>query len=310
MITVALALLGYAATLAIGLPRVLAQAAWPSRAPAAGLLLWQAANLSTVLSFTTAVGLTTLPLRPLWHTVDQALHACMSLIRATYCPSNIPRPLAAFLGLLLLVMLLRICLVGFRQHRRTSRWRREHRRLLDLLAHDTHGIAVIPHPVPAVYTLPGRHPRVVMTSATTTSLTREQRAAALAHERAHITGHHDVLIRFASTLERALPGIPLFRAAREQTARLAEMIADDHAATRAGRESLIGALVSVACTPTTTHVLHMSGGDTLERVQRLLTPVDTATIAWRYGIGALAALLIAFPALAVVLPVVITATRS
>jgi Zn-dependent protease with chaperone function len=306
MTTVVLGLLGYTLLLAAAVPRLLAGASWPARAPRVALLLWHAAGLSVLMALIAATTLLSLPARALWRGVDEVARACMGMVRATYCPTSLPGVVAPIaLGLLGMVAL-RIVLVGAKQRRRTHRWRREHRRGLSLLPTDANGVTVVPHSVPTVYTLPGRKPRVVMTSATATRLTPAQRAAAEAHERAHIDGRHHVALGLARLLEQALPGVPLFHVIRAQTSRLLEMAADDRAAACHGPHALLSAIAAVATSPVPGEALGVSGADPVERVQRLLTPARPASVTWRATATAGAALLLCLPVLAVVLPVVAT----
>lgn len=86
--------------------------------------------------------------------------------------------------------------------------------------------AVIDHAVPAAYCLPGRGRRIVLTSAALTALSDDELNAVLAHERAHLSGRHHLVVAFADGLSRAFPNVPLFRRAQEQVGRLVEMLAE------------------------------------------------------------------------------------
>lgn len=306
MIVVALALLGYAALLGAVAPRLLRRAARPRQAPRMALLLWHVTSWSAVLAVVSGTALLTLPLRPLWQGLGVLLRTCLGAVRATYCPSAPPRLVAGMALGALLILVARVVAVAMRQHRVTARWRRAHRAGLDLLDVDADGVTVVPHRSLCVYALPGRHPRVVMTTATLALLTGHQRGAALAHERAHLRGHHHLLIGVAGALERALPWVPLFRRSRVETARLVEMTADDRASARAGRRALVGALVRVAGTPTPSAALALAGDHTIERVERLLAPAQPVSRIWRYGAGLLAAVLAGLPIAALAVPVIIS----
>jgi Zn-dependent protease with chaperone function len=74
------------------------------------------------------------------------------------------------------------------------------------------------------------------------ALDEAQLRAVLAHERAHLSGRHQLLVTMASALGDAFPGVPTFRVACEQVARLAELRADVAASTAAHRLSYAGTL--------------------------------------------------------------------
>jgi hypothetical protein len=106
------------------------------------------------------------------------------------------------------------------------------------------------HPIdadaPAAYCLPcGRH-RVVITTSALSRLSPGQLRAVLAHERAHLRGHHHLMLAAAAALARAFPAIPLLARASAELAVLAEMTADDHDPRRHGAADLAAALVTLA----------------------------------------------------------------
>jgi len=70
-------------------------------------------------------------------------------------------------------------------------------------------VQVIDTDRPAVYCLPGRH-RIVLTSGALSCLDDGQLEAVLAHERAHMSERHHLLLRLAAALESAFPVIRFF----------------------------------------------------------------------------------------------------
>jgi len=92
----------------------------------------------------------------------------------------------------------------------------------------------------------GRPAAIVVTSGALAVLDEPQLAAVLAHERAHLAGHHHLLATVTRGLAAAFPGVPLFIRGRDEAARLSEMAADDMAARSAGRHALVAALLSIA----------------------------------------------------------------
>ena len=123
--------------------------------------------------------------------------------------------------------------------------------------------------------LTGRSGTVVVTTATLASLHREELAAVIAHERAHLTGRHHALLGLLAAIRRAAPGVPLFVQAEREVARLLEMCADDAASRRHDRTSLVTALVSMSSAPAPLASLGAGGPAVLQRARRLLTPSTT-----------------------------------
>ena len=99
----------------------------------------------------------------------------------------------------------------------------------------------------------------------------------LAHERAHLAGRHHLLIALTRGLAAAFPGVPLFTQGPAEVARLAEMCADDTAARRSSRPTLVTALLAMgtgAAVPAA--ALAAATCAVAARVQRLLEPAPPA----------------------------------
>nr|MDQ2813274.1 M56 family metallopeptidase [Actinomycetota bacterium] len=109
-------------------------------------------------------------------------------------------------------------------------------------------VTIIDADRPAVYCLPGRR-RIVLTTGALARLDGGQLDAVLAHERAHLSGRHHLVLRLAAALERAFPGVRFFAAAARQIAYLVEVTADDAAIRRSPRLTLAAALLAVASAP-------------------------------------------------------------
>jgi Zn-dependent protease with chaperone function len=125
---------------------------------------------------------------------------------------------------------------------------------------------------PAAYCLPhGRH-RVVISAGTLSRLSPGQVQAVLAHERAHLRGHHHLMLATAAALARAFPPVPLLARAPAELAVLAEMTADDDAARRHDPADLAAALVTLAGAGIRTTALTAGGPAAIARIQRLLAP--------------------------------------
>jgi Zn-dependent protease with chaperone function len=163
---------------------------------------------------------------------------------------------------------------------------------------------VLETPQPAVYCVPGRPATIVLTTGALAVLDRPQLLAVLAHERAHLAGRHHLLVTLGKAARVGFPGVPLFSRGADEVARLAEMRADDVAARRSGRDTLLQALVAMGTgrpLPAPSASLAATGGAVAVRVRRLLDPPSGASRAC-YGV-ALAGVLLALAAVSVLLPV-------
>jgi beta-lactamase regulating signal transducer with metallopeptidase domain len=124
-----------------------------------------------------------------------------------------------------------------------------------------------------------------------------QLAAALAHERAHLDQHHDLVIAWAAGLARAFPRVGLFARGLSESRRLVELLADDVATRSSDRLTLAEALLNLAGSRTPAAALGASGA-AAARVQRLIAPRRPLTRRSRAGtvlgvVGLFAAPLIA-----------------
>jgi Zn-dependent protease with chaperone function len=158
---------------------------------------------------------------------------------------------------------------------------------------------------PAVYCVPGRPATIVLTTGALAVLDQPQLLAVLAHEHAHLAGRHHLLVTLGKAARVGFPGVPLFARGADEIARLAEMRADDVAARRRGRDTLLQALVAMGTgrpLPAPPASLAATGGAVTVRVRRLLDPPSGASRAC-HGL-ALAGVLLALAAVSVVLPVI------
>jgi len=178
------------------------------------------------------------------------------------------------------------------------------------------GAVVLDDPRPFAYCVAGRPAAIVVTSGALAVLDEPQLAAVLAHERAHLAGHHHLLATVTRGLAAAFPGVPLFIRGRDEAARLSEMAADDTAARSAGRRTLIAALLSIAtgaaipgasvpfAAPVAQGRLAAAGYAVPARVERLLRPPGSGTAAM-FGL-----VLTLVSAVFILLPAVLAATAA
>lgn len=289
----ALALLGFAALVVLVAGRSLPGAQWTRRAPRLGVVAWQAASLAVPVSVMLAGLALALPVLHV-ATDDLAgmIGACEFLLREHYeTPGGVVVHVLGVVGAAAVSGRLAYSLFGELRAVRAERRRQQQQIRLVGRADLVPGAWVVDDPRPAVFCVPGHHAKVVLTTGALGVLTAHEQSLALAHERAHLRGRHDVALAFASALRRAMPRIRLFVLAEQETATLVEMLADDHATPTGHRRELATALVKLAEGPRPAGALAANGGAAVQRVRRLLgaaTPGLPAAQRWLVYIGAAA----------------------
>jgi hypothetical protein len=301
------------ATVAIGLVPVaaeLATARWPSRCPAAAILLWQSIGLGWGLA---AIGaLAALGADPGGSGVaDGALSMLAHAVRGIARDFQPPGLLAAVRLLCLAASATLLALLCW-----VLRDRRRHRILLSLLAHGdpkVPGALVVDHPAAAAYCVPGLRSHIVISAGTLDLLDQAELAAVLAHERAHIRARHDLVLLPFTALGRAFPRSASVQRAYTAVALLIEMLADDHALRHRPARELVTALIRVGAAgmpgaPSATLAVAGNGavmGDTgmTARVERLLTPLPGLPLPAQALVCAAATVIVVIPAALLVLPI-------
>jgi Zn-dependent protease with chaperone function len=306
-VTVALALLAYAACVGTLGARLLARARWTARAPLLGIVTYLAAGWSVVA----ALGLAGLTLAvhatALGGGLSQVIGACVRRLRALYTAPG--GATVAELGLILAgAVLARTALTAFGHLRASGRQALRHAHTARLAGNlePALGAVVVEHPQPAAYCVAGRCPTVVVTSSAMAALEPGQLEAVLAHERAHLAGRHHALKAAARIGRQVLPFLPLLRDAEAQVARLAELHADDAATRTADPRELATALVVLATPAQSTPVpaLAAAATDAVQRIHRLLGPAEPLGRVRRHLLRATAAILALAPVLVALAPAV------
>ncbi len=226
MIAGAIVLAALALLLAWPAPAAFARASWPSRRPAAALLLWQAIAVAGAASITGALvlaGIAALGWDPVAGGI--AFGAAIGFVLH----------LLGHLGATIYSV---------------SRQRRRHHALLQLLCepHPTEArTLVLDDGAPLAYCLPhGIGSLTVLSRGLIERLPADELAAVIAHERAHVEQRHDILLVAFRAWRSALPWFPIAARAEEEVGVLVELLADDHARRTADDATLARAIVAVA----------------------------------------------------------------
>lgn len=240
----ALGLLLGALTVAwVGVP-VLARSARPERHPALPLASWVGGILAVLAAVATAAALLLLPDPSAPAAAVDAANTCVrSALNGLEFPWVLGTRLA--LGVVLAGFILRVGIAAIAQVREERAERERRCDALDLLGRPHAGVWWIPGERPDAYSLGGPRPRLVATSGLT-GLGVEGAAAVLAHERAHLRGHHHLVLRLARVARRAAPWVPLFAQAPAALGLLVEMAADADASRVCGHRAVAGALRQMA----------------------------------------------------------------
>ena len=278
-------------------PALLARASWPMRAPRAAVVLWQAIALAAVLS---------------------AFSAGIAIASRLFVPGPDGRPTATItseidalgwpLWLLYVVVFTLTLLIGARLAAAvvqvaiaTRRRRAHHRMLVDLLgrAQSSH-LRVLDVEQPLAYCLPGVRSRVVVSEGTLTTLSDNEIAAILTHERAHLRARHDLVLEMFTAVHAAFPRFVRSASALDAVKLLIELLADDAAVRAAGPTPLARALVACAAGPAPSGALAAGGPTTVLRVRRLGGRPNSLALA--AGAYSAAAALLVVPTVAVAVP--------
>jgi bla regulator protein blaR1 len=164
------------------------------------------------------------------------------------------------------------------------------------------GALVVPSPELAVYCLPrSGGGLIVVTTGARSALSPRQLEAALSHERAHLAGHHHIVLAIGEALSRAVPRLQLYRQLPRETARLLEMCADDAAARTHGRMT-VAAAIGAMRRHTAPRVAMAAGGSTAMARARRLVDVTPTSVWSRVALCATAVVLTAGPYLATLPP--------
>jgi Zn-dependent protease with chaperone function len=302
-VTVGAVLVVYAACLGTLGSRVLGRARWTARAPLLGIVTYLTAAWSVVA----AVGLAGLTLAvhatALGGGLSHLIGACVLRLRATYVTPG--GATVAGLGLILAgAVVARVTLTGVSHLRAAGRQALHHAQTARLVGHlePALGAVLVEYSQPAAYCVAGRHPTVILTTGALQALDPGQLDAVLAHERAHLAGHHHRLLAVARIGRQVLPFLPLTRDAEAQVARLVELHADDAATRARDPRPLAAALVVLATATSPAPALAAAANDTVQRIHRLLRPAEPLGRARRQLLRATAAALALTPVLLALTP--------
>lgn len=270
--TLAACLLLYSLVVILVGPRLLRRLTRTAQIPRLGVAAWLTAIATVLISWVAAVVALIVQFVEHWDHRQYLLASCVAQIRviATGEAGTLPR--IALLGAAVVAALLLVATAARLAATLTAMRQRSHRHAeaVHLVGRRTTapGVVVLDADEPAAYCVSGRPPAIVVTSAAIVALDEQQLGAVVAHERAHLAGHHPHLVAALRVLARALPRVRLVTEGAEHVSRLLEMCADDVAARHHGRQALLTGLLAMSgATPA--GALGAADVAVLERAQRL-----------------------------------------
>ena len=272
----AIALLCYAVTVGLLMPRLLPRL-WPSdRAPRCKITLLLVLTWSLPLAAVTAGLALGVTLFATLVRADSTADNCAARLPVGH--TNPTGPVLGAVGIAVAVaVVLRLAYCAFAVYVTARVRSRHHAAVLGLCGRTDRVLdaTVIEHERAASYCLPGRHGRIVVTSQAIRLLSAPQLAAVLAHERAHQRGRHHLLLGLTGTLRRAFPWIGMLRCTEREVRRLVELLADDAAARDHGRLAVASALTVIGTGHVPGGALGVGGPrepGPLARITRLASP--------------------------------------
>jgi Zn-dependent protease with chaperone function len=268
-------LFGYALAVAWWAPALLTRLTCRGVSARLGLAAWLTAMASTLASAAAALEFLVRAAVADWNRLAEML--CRAVAGQT-CTATVYQSAGYEFGLgaIAIAAGLAAAVAAWRYGRnlqRAQQQTREHADLVRITGHRLPGderALVLDAPLPLAYCLAGRPATIVVTSRALDLLDPPQLASVLAHERAHLAGRHHLLIALTRGLAAVFPAVPLFARGTGNVTRLAEMCADDVAARRSGRGTLVTALLAMATgAATPARALGASACAVAARLQRL-----------------------------------------
>lgn len=274
--SIAACLLLYSFTVIVVGPPVLRLLTRGGQAPRFGVAAWLTAVASVLLTWAAAVVLVVVDVGRHWNQRGGLiLVSCLMRLHAVAVGDAGVVPQIALLAVAVAVVAAAV-FIGVRLARTVSRLRvraHEHADAVRIVGRRTghSDVVVLDAMKPAAYCVSGRPPAIVVTSGALAALDDHQLGAVVAHERAHLAGHHPNVVATLRSLAMVFPQFPLMAVAPREVARLLEMCADDAAARRHGSRALLSGLLALSGAAPA-EALGAADVAVLSRAERLIVP--------------------------------------
>jgi Zn-dependent protease with chaperone function len=256
-------------------PSLLRRLTRGGHAPRCGVAAWLIAIVSVVLTWITAAVLMVLDAVTHWGQRDSFVESCFRLLCDLAAGEFGSAPqLVLVAGALAVVSVSAVTALRLaRVVRRLRVHAHGHAQAIRLVGRPTseRDVFVVDAPEPTAYCVAGKPSAIVVTSAAVAALDEQELAAVLAHERAHLSGHHPKVVTALRGLALVFPRLSLMTDGAAEVSRLLEMCADDAAVRRYGHRALLTGLMALAGAAPTA-ALGAADVAVLSRAERLALP--------------------------------------
>lgn len=248
--SIAAGLLVYSMAVVVFGPSVLGYLTRSGYAPKSGVAAWLIAIGSVLLTCLTIVVSVVVDVVAHWHQRGSFVVSCIKFLCDLASGKSGGAPQVALLAVAAAVIA-GVAIIGIRFARTAARLRvhaQGHAHAVRLVGRPgiERGVYVIDAAERTAYCVAGKPPAIVVTSAAVAALNEDELKAVLAHERAHLDGHHLRIVTTLRALAAALPRLALITRGAAEVSRLLEMCADDVAARRYGHGPLLTGLMALA----------------------------------------------------------------
>jgi Zn-dependent protease with chaperone function len=307
-VSIAICLLLYSLAVLVAGPPLLRALTRYGHAPRFGVAAWLTAIGTVVLIWLTVAGIVLIEVAGHWNYPRILMSSCLVRLRGvvTVVSEGAGLTPQVTLGTIVAAAALMATLASGRLARTISGMRvraHEHAEAVRLVGHRTGDpdVVVVEATEPAAYCVSGRPSAIVVTSAAVAALDDRELAAVLAHERAHLTGHHSLAVTTLRGLAAVFPKLTLMREGATEVSRLLEMCADDVSARRHGSAPLLSGLITL-CRAAPAGALAAADVAVLARAERLaVSPADPAIARAQAALISVVAVMIAGPVTTVTL---------
>lgn len=248
--SIAACLLLYSVAVLVFGPRLLGVLTRGGHAPRSGAAAWLIAIGGVLLTWVTIAVLVVLDVIAHWRQGSSLVVSCIELLcdLAAGKAGSAPQ-LVLLTGATAVVGA--VAVTGVRLVRTVGRLRAKadgHAQAVRLVGRATteRDVYVVDSAERTAYCVAGKPPAIVVTSAAVAALDERELGAVLAHERAHLDGHHPRTVTILRGLALVFPRLTLMTRGVAEVSRLLEMCADDSAARRHGHRALLTGLMALA----------------------------------------------------------------
>jgi Zn-dependent protease with chaperone function len=302
-VSIAACLLLYSLAVVVAGPPLLRRLTRGGHAPRLGVAAWLSAIGSVLISWLTAAGLVVFDVVRHWDDPAGAALCCLARLRSVLAGHSGVTSQSALLVVAAtatagaVVFGMRLAGTVIRLRARAH----EHARAVRMVGRHNRGrdVVVVDADKPAAYCVSGRPSAIVVTSSALATHDEIELNAVLAHERAHLSGHHTHITAVLRSLAVVFARVPLMTEGAAEVSRLLEMCADDAAARQHGREALLSGLLALAGAAPAP-ALGAASLAVLTRAERLVLP-RRAPARVRFVLSAILAIIAAGPLITVAL---------